>query len=50
MAQQPHQEIREKLGQKINKVTKDIGLPEFRTPDDFLDLRNIVESHTKQDS
>jgi hypothetical protein len=29
---------------------KDIKLPEFGTPDDFIDLRDIVESHAKQDS
>jgi hypothetical protein len=29
---------------------KDIRLPEFGTPDDFIDLRDIVKSHTKKDS
>jgi hypothetical protein len=29
---------------------KDIGLPKFITPDDFIDLHDIVESHAKQDS
>jgi hypothetical protein len=29
---------------------KDIGLPEFGTPDNFVDLCDIVESHTKEDS
>jgi hypothetical protein len=28
---------------------KDIRLPKFGTPDDFVDLHDIVESHTKQD-
>jgi hypothetical protein len=28
---------------------KDIGLPEFDTPDDFFDLRDVVESDAKQD-
>jgi hypothetical protein len=28
----------------------DIGLPEFGTPDDFVDLCDIVNSHAKQDS
>jgi hypothetical protein len=28
---------------------KDIGLPEFGNPDNFVDLCDIVESHTKQD-
>jgi hypothetical protein len=29
---------------------RDIGLPEFGTPDDFVDLRDIVKSHVEQDS
>jgi len=29
---------------------KDIGLPDFGTPNDFIDLCDIVESHTKKDS
>jgi hypothetical protein len=29
---------------------KDIGLPEFGMPSDFIDLRDMVKSHTKQDS
>jgi hypothetical protein len=29
---------------------KDIGLSEFGMPDDFVDLRDIVKSHTEQDS
>jgi len=29
---------------------KDIGLLEFDTPDDFVELHDIVESHTKKDS
>jgi len=37
------------VGQKINKLTKDIGLPEFETPDEFVDLGDIVELHTKKD-
>jgi hypothetical protein len=35
---------------KINKAMKDIGLPEFGDPDNFIDLCDIVESHAKQDS
>jgi hypothetical protein len=35
---------------KINKEMKDIGLSEFGMPDDFIDLRDIVKSHTEQDS
>jgi hypothetical protein len=29
---------------------KDIKLLEFGTPDDFVDLKDIVELHAKQDS
>jgi hypothetical protein len=29
---------------------KDIGLPEFDTPNDFGDLPDIVKSHIEQDS
>jgi hypothetical protein len=29
---------------------KDIRLPEFGMPDDFVDLRDIVKLHTEQDS
>jgi hypothetical protein len=29
---------------------KDIELPEFGMLDDFVDLRDIVKSHTEQDS
>jgi hypothetical protein len=56
MSQEPHREIQEKWAKcekhwiKINRVMKDIGLLEFGTPDDFVDLRDIVESHTKKDS
>jgi hypothetical protein len=39
-----------KLGLEINKVMKDIKLLEFSTPDDLVDLCDIVESHTKKDS
>jgi hypothetical protein len=56
MSQEPHREIQdnrakcEKHWGKISKEMKDIGLLEFDTPDDFTDLRNIVESHAKKDS
>jgi hypothetical protein len=56
MSRDPHREIQEqwirckKHWEKINKVMKDIGLPEFGTPDNFVDLSDIVESHAKQDS
>jgi hypothetical protein len=29
---------------------RDISLPEFGTPNDFVDLRDIVKSHAEQDS
>jgi hypothetical protein len=29
---------------------RDISLPKFGTPDDFVNLRDIVKSHAKQDS
>jgi hypothetical protein len=56
MAQEPHREIQEKwvecekIWTNINREMRDIGLPEFGTPDDFVDLHNIVKSHTEQDS
>jgi hypothetical protein len=56
MAQEPHREIQEKWVEcekswtKINRAMRDIGLPEFGTPDDFVDLRDIVKSHAEQDS
>jgi hypothetical protein len=56
MSQDPHQEIQKqwirckKNWDKINKVMKDIGLPEFITLDNFVDLSNIVELYAKQDS
>jgi hypothetical protein len=56
MAREPHREIQEKWARceknwvKINKEMKDIRLPEFGTPDDFDDLRDIVKSHIEQDS
>jgi hypothetical protein len=56
LSQEPHQEIQENWAKceknwiKINWVMKDIRIPQFCTPDDFVDLRDIVKSHTKQDS
>jgi hypothetical protein len=35
---------------KVNWVMRDIDLPEFDTPDDFVDLRDIVKLHFEQDS
>jgi hypothetical protein len=56
MSREPHQEVQEKWAKcekkwiKINRVMKDIRLLEFGMPDDFVDLCNIVRSHTKKDS
>jgi hypothetical protein len=56
MSQDPHREIQkkwvrcEKHWGKINKAMKDIRLPDFGTPDNFVDLCDIVESHAKKDS
>jgi hypothetical protein len=56
MAQEPHREIQgkwaecEKRWTKINWAMRDIDLPEFGTPDDFVDLRDIVKLHAEQDS
>jgi hypothetical protein len=56
MTQEPHREIQgkwarcEKKWIKINQVMKDIEIPEFGTPHDFVDLRDIVKSHIEQDS
>jgi hypothetical protein len=56
MAQEPHREIQEKWVEcennwtKVNRAMRDIDLPEFDTPDDFVDLRDIVKLHTEQDS
>jgi len=56
MAWEPHREIQEKWAKcdknwiKINQVMKEIGLPEFGTRDEFVDLCDIVNSHTEKDS
>jgi hypothetical protein len=53
MSREPHQEIQEQWAKcekhwgKINKAMKDIRLPEFGMPNDFVDLHDIVESHAK---
>jgi hypothetical protein len=53
MSREPHQEIQEQWDKcekhwgKINKAMKDIGLPEFGTPNDITDLHDIIESHSK---
>jgi hypothetical protein len=56
MAQEPQWEIQEKWVDcerswvKINREMKDIGLPEFGSPEDFVDLHDIVKQHAEQDS
>jgi hypothetical protein len=54
MAQEPHQEIRdkwtecEKSWNKINQAMIDIDVPEFDTHDEFFNLHDIVKLHVKQ--
>jgi hypothetical protein len=56
MAQEPHHEIQKKWAEcekgweKINLEMKGINLPEFVSPEDFVDLHNIVKRHEEQDS
>jgi hypothetical protein len=56
MAQEPQREIQEKLVDcerswvKINWEMRDIGLPEFGSPEDFFNLHDIVKQHAEQDS
>jgi hypothetical protein len=56
MAQEIHREIQDKWVEckkswsKINREMRDIGLPEFDTPGDFVDLCDIVKLHVEQDS
>jgi hypothetical protein len=56
MAQEPHQEIQEKWVDyerswtKINRAMRDIVLSEFSTPEDFVDLHDILKIHAEQDS
>jgi hypothetical protein len=51
----PHKEIQEqwarceKKWDKINKIMKDIRLPEYATPDMFIDLNEIIKLCTEQD-
>jgi hypothetical protein len=51
MAQEPQREIQkkwvecEKGWEKINQEMKGIGLPEFGSPKDFVDLHDIVKRH-----
>jgi hypothetical protein len=54
MAQEPQQDIQEKWAdckksrEKINREMKDIGLPEFGSPKDFVDLHDIAKQHEEQ--
>jgi hypothetical protein len=56
MAQEPQREIQKKWAEcekgweKINREMKGIGLPEFSSPEDFVDLHDIVKRHAEQDS
>jgi hypothetical protein len=56
MAQEPQQEIQEKWVDferswtKINRAIRDIGFPEFGSPEDFFDLHDIVKQHAEQES
>jgi hypothetical protein len=35
---------------KIKKIMKDVELPEFSTPDNFIDLNNVVKMHAEEDA
>jgi hypothetical protein len=54
MAQEPHHEIQEKWAKcersrtKINQAMRGIDFPEFGTPEDFVDLHDIVKLHAEQ--
>jgi hypothetical protein len=56
MAQEPQWEIHKKWAkckkgwEKINREMKGIELPEFGSPEDFVNLHDIVKRHAKQDS
>jgi hypothetical protein len=55
MAQEPQREIQEKWAYckrswtNINWDMRDIGLPEFSSPEEFVDMHDIVKQHEKQD-
>jgi hypothetical protein len=55
MAQEPQREIQEKgfdckmRWVKINPKMKGIGLAEFSSPEDFVNLHDIVKQHAEQD-
>jgi hypothetical protein len=56
MSRDPHREIQEQYAKcqkhwdKINKVMKDIKLPEFGTPSEFIDIRDVLKVYAEQDS
>ena len=56
MSQDPHREIQEQYAKcqkhwdKINKVMKDIKLPEFDNLSEFMDIRNMLKMYAEQDS
>jgi hypothetical protein len=56
MSRDPHREIQEQYAKcqkhwdKINKVMKDIKLPEFGNPSEFIDIRNVINMYAEQDS
>jgi hypothetical protein len=56
MYQDPHREIQEQYAKcqkhwdKINKVMKDIKLPEFSTPNEFINIRDMLKTYVEQDS
>jgi hypothetical protein len=56
MSRDPHREIQEQYAKcqkhwdKINKVMKDIKLPEFGNPSEFIDIRNVLNMYAEQDS
>ena len=56
MSRIPHKEIQEQWARcqkhwdKINKIMKDIGLPEYGTPDMFINLNEIIKLCAEQDA
>jgi hypothetical protein len=56
MYRDPHREIEEQYAKcqkhwdKINKVMKDIKLPEFDTPSESINIRDVLKVYVEQDS
>jgi hypothetical protein len=56
MSRDPHREIQEQYAkwqkhcEKINKVMKDIKLPEFDNPNEFIYIRNMLKMYAEQES